>query len=231
MPDPEPDAPSPRSQPSARDAALATHSWLGVLPLAAFAAFHLWQQWPALDSRAAWVERASTWQLAWPLGALVLAVMAAHAWLGLRAARSERALAAPHALAGFQRATGLLVLGFLLYHLSQVWPPARGPHASVGDSYDVLWSALGTPAALVAYVLGVSALAFHLATGLARFAERRWPRISRTVVRYCAGALGLLLWLGYLQVVGRFAIGEEMLPMGGGSEEPAPPPTSAPPPM
>jgi succinate dehydrogenase/fumarate reductase cytochrome b subunit len=192
------------------------HSALGVVPLAVYACFHLWQQWPALLAREAWVDRARVWQPGRLVGGLLLCMIAAHAWLGLRRLRRRGATQAEpgprNSLAGFQAFTGLLLLGFVVFHVLQVWPSAAGPQASVRDAYDVLWTTLGAPTVLVSYVVGVTALAFHLATGLSRFAERLLPRFSRRSLRYVAGLLGLLLWLGYLQLVGRFAIGEGLLP-------------------
>ncbi|HEX2676270.1 MAG TPA: hypothetical protein VHM19_06510, partial [Polyangiales bacterium] len=69
---------------------------------------------------------------------------------------------------------------------------------------------LGQPLVLLGYVVGVTALAFHLALGVVRFAQRRGG--DARLARYAAGAVALLLWLGYLQVLGRFAIGEGLIP-------------------
>jgi succinate dehydrogenase/fumarate reductase cytochrome b subunit len=217
--------------PAGNDAGSRAHSLLGVLPLTAYACFHLWRHWPALESRDAWVQRAQRWQLGAWFGVLVLLLLVAHAVLGWRKQRGESGQPTQptrHALAGFQRFTGTLLLGFTVYHVLQVWPPSSGAHASLHDAYDELWVTLGTPAVLIAYVLGVSALAFHLGTGWSRFAARAWPAVSPRVFRYAAGLLGMLFWLGYLQLVGRFAVGEALVPFGAAGTQVGPPATQPP---
>jgi hypothetical protein len=179
----------------------------------------LFVQWPALSSRAAWATRAerfglptvSTW-----LGALVVLGLLGHALLGLwryrdghRAAQASST--SPDAEQRFQLVTGLGLLAFVGLHLLQLWPREHGPHASALDAHQVLWSSLGRAPVLVSYVVGVTALAFHLGVGLARIAKRHVP--SWRAARYLAFALGVWLWLGYLQVLGGFAIGEALVPL------------------
>ncbi len=191
-------------------------SWLGVGPLLAFACFHLWQLWPALEARELWVDRARSSALGSVLLALLAGGMVAHAVLGMRSVAAQRraglgASQSNDPLLRFRLVTGVLLLSFVAYHMVQLWPEA-GAHSTVRAAYDTLWTTLGRPGPLIAYVVGATALAFHVGTSLARVAERLRPRSRPVALRYLAGLCGLLLWLGYLQVVARFAIGEGLIP-------------------
>lgn len=202
------------------------HSWLGAL-LGAYVCLHLWVELSALDGREAWLARTQAYGLGVGLGALFIVAMLVHGALGLRSflatRRSVQAGGAPaHPWLAVQLVTGLLVAGFAVLHLAPLWPPDQGPHASVAAGYDMLWEHLGRLPVLLPYLVGVAALALHVALGAARALERLVgaeagdaspdPSARRRGVRYAAFVLGLLLWLGYVQVVGCFAIGEALIP-------------------
>jgi hypothetical protein len=92
-----------------------------------------------------------------------------------------------------------------------VLPAKFGADVMVGGAYDILWNELGTPVTLFIYVIGVSAVCFHLAHGLCRAATRAGLVSSKKGVnglRYAAGAIGFVLWAASLQLISRFAVGQ-----------------------
>jgi len=179
---------------------------LGLGPLALYAIFHLWTHWPALVGRDAWLARAQAYAPGPWLGGVALALFATHAALGVARARRDH-----HEAAGstrrFQAGTGLMIAAFTIYHLTHVWPAAE-----LDRSYERLWQWLGQPLTLGVYVLGCAALAGHLAHGLYLRLAPRVPGAVQPPLRYVAGLAGFVLFVLYLQLVGRFAAGEPMLP-------------------
>jgi uncharacterized membrane protein required for colicin V production len=79
----------------------------------------------------------------------------------------------------------------------------------VREPYARLWSELGHPVALVVYVTGICALAFHLGHGLARLIARKLPAL---IGRAIGSVFGFLLLLVFAQLVARFALGEALIP-------------------
>jgi succinate dehydrogenase/fumarate reductase cytochrome b subunit len=192
------------------------HSVLG-LALLAFAIFHAYQNYPALAHEEAWVARAVRTALGFWFGIGVLAAMLVHGVLGLAGwvrHRSEvaRGEAAPDWGIRFQVVTGSLVLAFIAYHVVQLWPSGSGPHSSIREPYARLWSNLGHPVPLVVYIAGVSAFAFHVGHGLARFTARALRVLPSFVGRAVGGVLGFVLLLVFAQLVARFALGEALIP-------------------
>jgi hypothetical protein len=196
---------------------------LALVPLPLYALYHVWLQWPALQSREAWSARVSahvppTW-----LSGLVLGMFIAQALFGLASLLTASRLPPERErLARWHAGTGLFVLGFLIFHLRHVWPVPSGLDATWVQAYQGLWQRLGQPLALTMYVLGSAALACHIAYGWALACEPQLPAAMRSGFRYLAGLAGLLLFALYIQVVGRFALGEGVLPMWSPSHETAP---------
>jgi hypothetical protein len=162
----------------------------------AFAGFHAYRNYPALEHESAWVDRALTSTISFGFGIAVLAAVGLHGLLGLAGwLRHRREVARGETTRDwgltFQIVTGTLVLGFLTYHVVQ------------------LWSELGHPVTLVVYVAGVCAFAFHLGHGLARFVARKLPNL---VGRAIGGVFGFVLLLVFAQLVARFALGEALIP-------------------
>jgi len=189
------------------------HSALG-LALLGFAVFHAYQNYPALDHESAWVDRALTSAVSFSFGIAVLAAIVVHGLLGIGGWLRHRGEVARGETTRdwgltFQVVTGTLVLGFLAYHVLQLWPSGAGTHSSVREPYARLWTELGRPAALVIYVAGVCAFAFHLGHGLARFIARKLPNF---VGRAIGGVFGFVLLLVFAQLVARFALGEALIP-------------------
>ncbi len=194
-------------------------SLLGLVPLAAYLVWHVYRTWPVLESREAWVDRALHGPGRAVIVAVVLAPMAAHGLLGMVRwrRRPADALTGAPALRTLQAVTGAIVLGFTLYHLQQVWAVAEGPHASPRTAYAALMRTLGRPVDLSIYLIGITAVCFHLAHGLSRaavtFRMARTPAAVRGF-RIAAGALGFFLWAAFLQVFAQFALGEPLIPFG-----------------
>ena len=191
---------------------------IGLVPLSLYALQHLWRNWPALDSREAWLLRARSSSVEVSLGVCVIVLMAVHVILGvlrLLRARANGASPQDQGRSRFQAVTGSVLLVFVVYHVVQVWPAAgTAAHAAAVDGYQRLWQLAGRPIPLVFYVLGIGALAFHLAHGWARWLEEHAAASVRVSMRYAAGLAGVLLFVLYLQLVGRFALGEPVVPVG-----------------
>jgi len=194
------------------------HSLLGVVPLAAYLCLHVYDNWPALQGREAWLDRAlHVPGRAW-IAPLVLLPMLVHALLGLRRMRTSsggQSWRAAQWDTRLQAITGLLVVAFVALHVGQVWGVSDGAHSSPRAVYAMLWTSLGQPVLLAAYVLGVSAVCLHLGHGLPRAARTLAPALSQQawlVLRIGGGLLGLLLWLMFLQLLAYFALGQALLP-------------------
>ena len=192
------------------------HSLLAVVPLGTYLIFHLYQLWPALSGREQWVDRALHAPSRYVTAAWVLAPLLMHAVLGgVRLWREpNRALCGERGLRAVQAATGALALGFVVVHVLQVWDAGAGPHASPLSAYGALWRTLGQPLELSVYLIGLSALSFHVAHGLSRTAVTFGLARTEVAVRRCrlgAGALGFALWAVLLQLLARFALGEPLI--------------------
>jgi succinate dehydrogenase/fumarate reductase cytochrome b subunit len=192
------------------------HTALGVL-LGVFALFHGYQNYPAVEHPDAWLDRALRMPVSFGFGIAILVAIVVHGVLGLwRWSVRRRAVARGEAErdwgATFQALTGLLVLAFVAVHVLQLWPSGSGTQSSVREPYARLWRDLGHPLYLVIYVLGVTALAFHVGHGLARALGRARRQLPDMVVRALGGALGLVLLFVFAQLVARFALGEALIP-------------------
>lgn len=191
-------------------------SLLGLVPLSAYLALHVFDHWPAVRNREVWVDHAvrhlpRTW-----LACLALLALSAHAALGwMRMRREPSDGAHQRGMRLVQGVTGGLVLAFILYHGSQMWAIDAGPHMSMRDTYAALWQTAGRPLNLAVYLFGISATCFHFGHGLSR-AGATWGLATtpRAVLwwRMGAGALGLLLWWMLLELLSHFALGASLIP-------------------
>ena len=112
------------------------HALLGILPLGSSLVFHIYETWPALSDREAWVERAVTGPSRDVVLVWVLVPLALHALLGLVRLRRtpDSPLNGASGLRAVQAATGLLALGFVVHHMTQVWsigPEGAGTRTSM----------------------------------------------------------------------------------------------------
>jgi succinate dehydrogenase/fumarate reductase cytochrome b subunit len=197
-------------------AAAVVHSVLGLL-LGAFAVLHGVQNYPAVKHSDAWTLHAAETALGFTFGVVVLCAIALHAILGLARWLRHRSDVKREGMTRdwgltFQLVSGLCALGFIAYHVVQLWPSGAGSHASIREPYARMWNQLGTPIPLVVYVTGITAVAFHLGHGIARLLARTRSFIPGVVARAVGGVLGLVLLVLFVQIVARFALGEALIP-------------------
>ncbi len=177
--------------------------------LAAYVVLHLWQQWPVLEGREAWVDRARDYGLPLAFKLLLGAAFVAHAVLGFMRLRAPHPADAERgtALRRVQVVLGIALLVFLLVHVPAMqW--SKGPHATVRDVYALMWDSFGRPGVLAIYVVGLVATCGHLGLGLGRAASTFGGPVLAS--RIAAGLLAALMLLCWLQVLARLAIGEPL---------------------
>lgn len=208
-----------------------THALTGAVPLALYLVFHVAETWPALEGRVAWNARlAMSASPAWLVakGLLVLLPLVVHATLGVRRIalaatgredddeRASRvaALGGAKGLRTLHWVTGVLTLGFCVLHLGQLWLPlVRGDVASPW-LYEGLMTELGRPAWIVAQVVGLTAVCFHVGQGLPAALVHlglvdEAPAFQR--VRIGCAVLGIVLWAALLDVTSHFAAGAALV--------------------
>jgi succinate dehydrogenase/fumarate reductase cytochrome b subunit len=198
--------------PEARQRLSVVQAALGVV-LAAYVLVHLWQQWPVLEGREAWVDRARVFGFPIALKLLVGAAFVAHAVLGVMRLRAPHAADAQGtgALRRVQVALGVLTLGFLLVHVPAM--QARpGPASTVRDVYALMWDSFGKPGTLAIYLVGLLAVCGHMGLGLGRAASTLAVAqgASAQLARIAAAALAACVFLCWLQVLACYAIGEPL---------------------
>jgi succinate dehydrogenase/fumarate reductase cytochrome b subunit len=202
------------TQQTARAKTLGRLHAAGGFVLGGYVVFHLWQQWPALLGRDAWLERASHDALPQALKLVVFAVIVGHALLGALRLKLGPHPADDSATAGMRRLQlffGALTLVFLAVHVPFVqWTPS--PASTITDVYARLTDQLGRPSQLAIYLLGITAVCAHLGLGLSRaLVTFGLAKDARTNV-YLAGLLVAAVLYGWLQVLAWYAIGEPLLP-------------------
>lgn len=193
------------------------HSLTGVLPLLAYVVFHLGETASAPAGRRSFAETVTgTAGGAVAVGletVLVIVPLFLHASLGIHATVRDRYPLAEsypsEALRRLQRITGILVLLFLVVHLGHTWT-SKVAGVDGGALYDRLMGSVGQPVFLVAYGLGVTALAVHIAQGVGAFAVT-WGLVRTAGGRRAARGLGILLalavWLVAINTLAHFAVG------------------------
>jgi len=199
----------------------------GVVPLAAWLAFHLFEVGSATGGRRAFAASLTGANGgAFPLvleTVLVLVPLAVHGALGVWVTATDRPVVADgYASAGarvLSRAAGVGVLLFLVVHLGHTWVAKLGG-AGAEVLYDVLRGSVGQPLYVLVYVVGVTCVAFHLGLGLGAL-PHVWgvPRTDggRRAARGVAVALGAIVWIASMNTLSHFAVGRAFI---GGSSAP-----------
>ncbi len=183
------------------------HSLTGVVPVGAFVVLHLWGNAYAWRGAAAYDRHLDALRnVPYSHAFLILFVLLPllfHAGYGVIITLFARfnlpAYPFPrHTAFWLQRATGLLALAFILYHLVTV----RASVLFTGETatFDRVAASLAHPGVLAFYALGVVAVSYHLANGLWLFAVI-WglavgPRAQRTVARAAAVLFVLVAVVG-----------------------------------
>lgn len=205
------------------------HSLSGVVPLGFFLGMHLWTNAAALGGQAAYERAARNIEELPALPELevllVFLPLAVHALYGVALAFEGRPNAARYPFAAnfwyvLQRVTGLVALGFVLWHLSEYRIPKLFGHLDAQAFYPMLSARLsstswGVPWAALGYLFGVTACSVHLANGLLGVCTSWGIVVStrgRRIASFAAGAIGLgMIALG-LATTFRFATGALVLP-------------------
>ena len=201
------------------------HALIGTVPVLAWAAFHLWEQWAAFAGRDAWSARMTrTSHGALPIAIeLAVGLLPVLAWMaldvGLRRRHPEpeelrMAMAEAHQSARrlglLARASSWALMLFVLYHAGWLWLPKLLEGSEPLRTWTELRSGLGAWPHAIAHAIGLTALAVHTWASIPRLAivlgwvsgpeSRRAARLSALIV-----AAGLLLL--YAQLAGWHAAG------------------------
>jgi succinate dehydrogenase / fumarate reductase cytochrome b subunit len=186
------------------------HSIAGVVPLGAFLAFHLSVNTSARggpDAYNATVRRLQQMPL---LGVVeivcLLAPLAFHAVGGLFVIAAVPIASEPagrtrtgRARALLQRVTGMLLFGFILFHLWTARLVQIDDHESL-DLFHLMQSSLANPWIRFLYVGGILAAAGHFAAGLCAFAETwglaRSSSARKAIVVFAVAVFLALSFLG-----------------------------------
>ncbi len=151
------------------------HSLLGLIPVGAFLAFHMWensQSWKGAAHYNEVVEKISSMNLVLLFEVFGIALpILLHAGYGMVIWWSGRTNAMRYSylhnwMFGFQRVSGFLILAFIGFHVSETRIAAALDEAVKADLFGHMVGLLASPVTLVIYLLGTSIAALHLANGL-----------------------------------------------------------------
>ena len=189
------------------------HAVTGVVPLAAYLMFHLWEHWPILRGAAA--LRARLDRTAGTSGAAVLELLFVvlplilHGVLGwrLRHERDEVRAYASVQLRRLQLYSGLFLGLFLLWHLAIAWLPRWWGPVEPAREFQAMVDVLGSFPSAVFFVLGLSATCLHLAQGLPAAAAHLAPGWSAQRLRPVGIVVGAGWWLASMNVLAGYVAG------------------------
>lgn len=170
----------------------------------------------ALDAYAQWLhERAA---LVWGARVVLLLSVAAHIWAGISLALENRAARAggPEVAATRQASlasltmpyTGLVVLGFIVFHLlhftvrAVALDPAVVKAAEAGGVHQMLVASFGNPVVASFYIVSLALLSLHLSHGVSSLFQTLGLRNERWRGRLDAASLafGWLIFLGFASI-------------------------------
>jgi succinate dehydrogenase / fumarate reductase, cytochrome b subunit len=183
-------------------------SLLAVAPLGVWTVMHLWDNLSAFDGAEAWERRvtsASHPLSQWVLAILVLLPLLLHTVWGIARLASSRPNNVRYGYYDnvkylLQRLSALGLLGFIGAHLWLAWAHPRFVEGRPEPFADIAHQMHHHGPTLAVYVLGILAVAYHLANGLQTFA------MGQGVVASAAG-LKRLEWVVYLVFVLLLALG------------------------
>jgi succinate dehydrogenase / fumarate reductase cytochrome b subunit len=170
----------------------------------------------ALDGYAAWLRRAAAVPL-WGMRLSLLSLFGAHVSVGLvlwcraRASRptpyritSARAMSFASRLV---RASGLVLLSFIVYHVLHVNYGWLHPHFVRGHVYDNLRYAFMSPLVVAVYLLGSLLVALHLAHGFAAAVSSLGWLPPSTATRRMAVVFAAVIGVGFAATPLSMALG------------------------
>ena len=181
------------------------HSVAGIVPLGVFLVVHLATNASALrgaDAYNAMATRMQSLTLVIAAEVLLIAVpLFFHGIYGLFMMAEEAPAGGPSRrhLVTAQRVTGLVLFGFVLFHLWTARLVQIHDHESL-DLFHLMQAALSRPVIHAAYLAGVLSATFHLGAGLYTFAEA-WGLATSLRARRAVAFVSGLLFVG-LSVVG-----------------------------
>lgn len=183
------------------------HSLTGVVPIGLFLLEHLFTNARALQGPAAFDDAAA--ELArLPFVVLIEALgiwlpIAFHMVVGVLIATTSQANAGKHGYARnwqytLQRATGILLIFYMIYH---TWALRFDAHyLSSASAYDYVNHHLRNPAVFAFYVVGILAACYHFGNGLFGFAIH-WGIATGRGAQRMVGHLAIAVFLA-LSVIG-----------------------------
>jgi succinate dehydrogenase/fumarate reductase cytochrome b subunit (b558 family) len=201
------------------------HSLTGTVPLGAFLFVHLWTNSKAVQGERgaidAWPETSSAFLLVFEIVALYLP-LAFHALYGFALvlgaaprANDDRATSS----ARLDRASSVVVLAFVAYHLLEFRIPVALGTMSRGDYFAALCNTLssttylGIPLSASLYLIGLAATSYHFAHGLWAFPSTWGIPLTERLRGWSLGAsvaVGVGVFLLGASTVLYFATGSKM---------------------
>jgi succinate dehydrogenase / fumarate reductase cytochrome b subunit len=176
------------------------HSLSGIVPVGAFLAFHLYENYTATKGADAYNRMTRTLQeLPFAVATEVLIIVVPlffHGIYGLfiTSTAKPNVISNPYVRNGmyfFQRVTGVIVFAFILFHLWTTRLVQLQDHESL-DLFRQVQSAVANPWIYAFYLAGILSATFHLANGIWSFsivwgltigpkAQRRMQYVSAAV--------------------------------------------------
>jgi succinate dehydrogenase / fumarate reductase cytochrome b subunit len=225
--------------PSTRLTARRLFSLTGIVPLGAFLVLHVVVNARAVRGEDAFDAAVSAMHrvpgLRWLEIVFVLLPLFLHAaigvWLVANGASVAEPSPYPRPLLLTMRGTGMVALGFLVWHLPEVKAISPGPRLEGGELLAILQMHLsstwhGIPLSGLLYLFGAAAVTLHFVAGAWGFAARM-PRAAdprtRRWLGWAAGALGVTLFAFFADVAVLHATGARLF-----GARAAPPPSHEP---
>jgi succinate dehydrogenase / fumarate reductase cytochrome b subunit len=181
-------------------------SLLAFFPLGVWTAVHLWNQLSAFDGAQAW-QRSVTGHSSDASTALtmtlVLGPLVWHVGWGtarLFRTRSSREKTFSNLRYWLQRASAVGLFAFLCAHLWLAWAHPRFVEGRAERFADIASEMHHHTPTLVVYVLGVLAVAYHLANGIWSFATMGWGVAVGRNSQAWLERISVLVFLGLLAV-------------------------------
>ena len=153
------------------------HSLSGIVPVGGFLAFHLYENYTATKGSDAYNRMTRTLQelpFAVAMEVLIIAVpLSFHGIYGLfiTSTAKPNVISNPYVRNGmyfFQRATGVIVFAFILFHLWTTRLVQLQEHESL-DLFRQVQAAVANPWIYAFYLTGILSATFHLANGIWSF--------------------------------------------------------------
>ncbi len=184
------------------------HSLSGIVPIGAFLAFHLYENYTATRGADAYNKMSRTLQdlpFAVAMEVLIIVVpLFFHGIYGLFVTSTAKpnVISNPYVRNGMyfvQRATGVIVFAFILFHLWTTRLVQLQDHESL-DLFRQVQAAVGNPWIYAFYLVGILSATFHLANGIWSFSIvwglTTGPKAQRRMLYVSAAVFLVLSYIG-----------------------------------